>query len=266
MELCVATLNIWNRMGDWEARLAAIRHHLARLAPDVIGLQEVLQIDAGDGALFDQAALIAEGLGYSVAFGRHPLGHMGNAILSRFPIARAHVEPLPDGGTDERRSVLLAELDTPFGRWPIFCTHLNWKLDEGHVREAQVRFVADRVAALAPDAPNTFPPVVVGDLNAEPEADEIRFLRGLTSIGGTRVYFADCFGLTGEGPGTTFSRANPYAAPLREPNRRIDYVFVRGPDERGRGEPLGCEVSFDTPVGGAFPSDHFGVVARIAAP
>ncbi|MFO0671670.1 MAG: endonuclease/exonuclease/phosphatase family protein [Polyangiaceae bacterium] len=266
MELRVATLNIWNRMGDWDARLVAIREHLQKLAPDVIGLQEVLRIDVGGGEVFDQAALLADGLGYHVAYGRHPRGQMGNAILSRFPIVRTHVDPIPDGGTDERRSLVLAELDAPCGRIPFFCTHLNWKLDEGHVRESQVRFVTDRVAHAAPPDGTTFPPIVVGDFNAEPEADEIRFMRGLTSLGGKRVYFADCFGLEGAGPGTTFSRANPHAAPLREPNRRIDYVFVRGPDERGRGEPLAAEVCFDAPVGGAFPSDHFGVIARIAAP
>ena len=39
----VATLNIWNRFGPWEERLVAIRVRLAELAPDVIGLQEVLR-------------------------------------------------------------------------------------------------------------------------------------------------------------------------------------------------------------------------------
>lgn len=265
MALRVATLNIWNRMGAWEARLASIRHHLAALAPDVIGLQEVLRFEPGTGVDFDQAALIAEGFGYHVAYGRHPDAQhpMGNAILSRFPIARMQAMPLPHGGTDERRSVVFAELDAPFGRVPVFCTHLNWKLDEGHVREEQIRFVADRIRELAPEG-RSYPPILVGDLNAEPDADEIRFLRGLHTIGNGRVYFADCFALAGQGAGITFSRDNPHAAPLREPNRRIDYVFVRGPDEGGRGEPLTAGVCFDAAVDGTYPSDHFGVVTTLA--
>ena len=81
---------------------------------------------AGSGVDFDQAALIAEGFGFDVAYGRHPQAQhpMGNAILSRFPIVRTQAMPLPDGGTDERRSLVFAELDAPFGRVPFFCTHL----------------------------------------------------------------------------------------------------------------------------------------------
>jgi endonuclease/exonuclease/phosphatase family metal-dependent hydrolase len=259
--LRIATLNIWNRMGEWEARLAAIRHALRELSPDVIGLQEVLRFDG-----FDQAELVAEGMGYHIVYGRHPEAQhpMGNAILSRFPVLRSETLSLPTGDTDERRTAVFAELDTPAGRLPMFNTHLNWKLDEGHVRELQVRFITDAIADLAPLGTTAFPAVLVGDLNAAPESDEIRFLGGLTSLGGPRVYFADCFGLVGQGDGATFSRRNPYAAPLREPNRRIDYVFVRGPDDRGRGEPLEANVCFDAPHQGAFPTDHFGVVASLA--
>jgi len=59
------------------------------------------------------------------------------------------------------------------------------------------------------------------------------------------------------------ARRNPFAAPLREPDRRIDYIFVRGRDERFVGEPLEARVCFDQPVDGTFPSDHFGVVATL---
>ena len=63
----IITLNIWNRGGPWEERLAAIRAGVANLEPDVIGLQEVLRPASGDG--FDQALQIADGFGYHIAFG-----------------------------------------------------------------------------------------------------------------------------------------------------------------------------------------------------
>ncbi len=257
----VATLNIWSRFGPWEERLVGLRAGLRTVAPDVIGMQEVLRFPG-----MDQAALVSEGLGYEIAWGLTSDNHgfpTGNAILSKWPIARTEVVPLPNGGSDERRSIVFAELASPFGMVPFFCTHLNWMLHHGHVRQLQVKALAETVARFAPIS--GFPPIVVGDFNAEPDSDEIRFLRGLTGLGGPCVYFADAFGISGAGPGVTFSKRNDFAEPLREPERRIDYVFVRGPDDAQRGEPLDARVCFDEKHAGVFPSDHFGVVTTITA-
>lgn len=259
-----ATLNIWGRFGPWEERLVAIREGLRLHAPDVIGMQEVLVFEA-----FDQGRLVADGLGYEVAWGKASDNHgfpIGNAILSRWPIGRTEVIVLPSGGSDESRSAVFAELASPYGTIPFFCTHLNWKLDHGHIRQLQVRALVDAVRRLAPL--EGFPPVVVGDFNAEPDADEIRFMRGLTGLGGECVYFADSFGVAGDksaDSGVTFSKTNPFAEPLREPERRIDYVFVRGPDDAQRGEPREASVCFNQAREGAYPSDHFGVMATITA-
>jgi endonuclease/exonuclease/phosphatase family metal-dependent hydrolase len=264
MTLRVATLNIWNRFGPWEQRLAAIRSGVAALAPDLLGLQEVLRLAPGDGDALDQAAVIADGFGYHVAYARaHDERWYGNAALSRWPITHSQVFELPRGGTEEKRTLLHAEIASPHGAIPFFVTHLNWKFDEGHVREAQVREIAQRIASVV--RADGFPAILVGDFNAEPDSDEIRFLRGLAGLGATRrVYFQDAFALAGDGTsGHTFARRNTFAAPLREPDRRIDYVFVRGRDERMRGEPLEARVCFDSDAGGSFASDHFGVVATL---
>ena len=260
--LQVATLNIWNRFGPWEQRLAAIRAGVGELAPDIMGMQEVLRLAAGEGDSLDQAAAVAEGFGYHLAYGRSKDERWyGNAVLSRWPIVHTECFELPRCRTDEKRSLLLAAIDSPFGEIPFFVTHLNWRLDDGHTREAQVLDIAQRVRAVASE----FPAILVGDFNAEPGSDEIRYMRGLTSLGSTsRVYFQDAFADAGDGsPGYTFSRRNPFAAPLREPDRRIDYIFVRGRDERFRGEPLEARVCFDAPVDGTYPSDHFGVTAKL---
>ncbi len=256
-----ATYNTWNRFGPWEERLPRIRRALAALSPDVIGLQEVLVLPDGS---FDQTRLLSDGLGYHTAWGKaegepYPVG---NAILSRWPILRTESFELPWLETDERRCLVFAEIDAPIGRLPFFVTHLNWKLHHGHVRQAQVRRIAEIMLEVAPIS--GFPPVVAGDFNAEPASDEIRFMRGYTGLGGRCVYFADSFAVAGDGtPGTTFARRNPFALVGREPDRRIDYVFSRGPDHAGRGEPLAARVCFDQEIDGMFPSDHFGVIAAI---
>jgi endonuclease/exonuclease/phosphatase family metal-dependent hydrolase len=261
--LRVATLNIWNRFGPWEERAMAIRAGLRTVAPDILGLQEVLRLDEGVGDGLDQAAAIADSFGYHHAWASADGESWGNAALSRWPIAQSQAFDLPRLGTGEKRTLLFAEIDAPFGRVPFFVTHLNWKFDEGHVREAQVREISRRIEALV--SAEGFPAILVGDFNAEPCADEIRFLGGLTSLGGSRrVYFQDAYALVGDtAAGATYARRNPFAAPLHEPDRRIDYIFVRGRDERFRGEPLDARVCFDEPVGGVFASDHFGVMATL---
>ena len=40
-EITVATLNLFNRMSDWDARAALVVDQWGRLVPDVIALQEV---------------------------------------------------------------------------------------------------------------------------------------------------------------------------------------------------------------------------------
>lgn len=257
----VLTLNIWNRLGPWDERLAVIREGIRAMSPDLVGLQEVIEIPG-----HTQADTIAEGLGYHTAYGlANPYGEgvsLGNAALSRWPIRTRQVFPLPNGGTDENRSMLFAEIDSPHGLLPFFVTHLNWKLHEGVVREEQVQEVAARVKACAPI--EGLPPILTGDFNAQPDASEIRFLRGLQSLGGKSVYFADCFEQCGEGPGVTFDGVrNTFAEQYHEHPRRIDYVFVRGPDSDVRGKPRSAKVVFDEPRGGVFASDHFGVLAEI---
>src|SRR4051812_19787816 len=117
--LRILTLNIWNRQGPWERRLPLLREGIARVAPDLVGLQEV--IEAGGRS---QADDLREGLGYHAAFGTaHDHGggvRFGNAALSRWPIARSQVFPLPTGETDEHRSLLLAEVASPHGSLPFF--------------------------------------------------------------------------------------------------------------------------------------------------
>src|SRR3954471_14822278 len=94
--LRVLTLNIWNRQGPWEARLALIRRGIEALRPDLVALQEVLRFEGNPRT---QASEIAEGLGYHEAYGlAWEIGgglQFGNAILSRFPIVSSETFALP---------------------------------------------------------------------------------------------------------------------------------------------------------------------------
>lgn len=266
--LRVVTLNIWNNQGPWAERLRLIRRELPTLDAHLVGLQEVLHLEGAPAGTPDQGQAIADGLGYYVAYASawHIGGGLqfGNALLSRWPIVEAQNFILPVEPDDETRAVLFAAVDSPFGQIPVFVTHLSWQLHRSDVRQQQVAFIAQRVRELAPV--DGFPPVVMGDFNAEPESDEIRYLRGFNARLGRSVYFADCFAAAGDGtPGYTYARDNPYALRAHEPNRRLDYVFVRGPDRQLRGEPLSARLCFHRPENGVWPTDHYGVLAEIQA-
>jgi endonuclease/exonuclease/phosphatase family metal-dependent hydrolase len=260
--LRILTINIWNRQGPWEQRLSMLREGIRRLDPDLVGVQEVLESRG-----HSQADDLREGLGYEAAFGpAHDLGggvSFGNAVLSRWPIRGKKVFHLPTAGDEEKRSLLFCAIDSPHGSIPFFVTHLNWKFHHGATREQQVVRIAEHVMVEAPVG--GLPPVLVGDFNAQPDATEIRFLKGLHALEGRSVFFADCFGVTGEGPGYTFdSTQNPFAAPTHEYPRRIDYVFVRGPDKKVRGKPLAARVVMQEIADGACASDHYGVYAEVS--
>jgi endonuclease/exonuclease/phosphatase family metal-dependent hydrolase len=268
----ILTLNCWNVAEPLDARLALVRNEVARLAPDVVALQEI--IVRRDG--FDESAMILEGLGYDRVFGasfrwtdageyvgRDAEGDaFGNVVAARWPIVESYIEALPGHEDDDRRSALAAIVNTPAGRLPVVTTHLEWRFDAGHVRERQVLALAALVDHWK--ARGRLPPVVCGDLNAEPDSTEIRFLKGLASLDGRSTYLQDAWAVAGDGtPGYTWDNRNRFTALMHEPNRRIDYVLVGLPDRDGRGVVESAQVVLDTARDDVFPSDHFGVLADV---
>jgi endonuclease/exonuclease/phosphatase family metal-dependent hydrolase len=261
----ILTLNLWHDSGPWKERAVHIGELVDELAPDLIGFQEVL---SGPGV--DLAAELLEGRGYHLDFGAassfRRAGEQelwfGNAVASRWPILARDELRLPDAGDAETRSALRVTADSPSGPISFTSTHLNWRLHHGWVREDQVMALCDFVRAGRPK--DGFPPVLVGDFNAEPDSTEIRYVSGLQSLEGRSTYFVDAWRAAGEdGPGLTWSNRNDYARPWFEPDRRIDYVFVGPPRRDGVGRILACRVVGNQPRNGIWPSDHFGIFARL---
>ena len=258
--LRVVSWNLWWRFGPGEARAPAIRATLRELDADVVALQEVW--GEPGGATF--ASQLADELGYHHAYAqRLDLDgvHFGNAILSRWPIATTEVWPLPaPEDADERRTLVLAEVEGPRGRFQVFCTHLNWRFDHSEIRQRQVRFVCERIAECRP---RDYPPILCGDLNAAPDSDEIRMLTGRSALPVPNLVFHDAWEVAGEGPGMTWSNDNPYARLDLEPARRIDYVLVGWPRAHGAGHVTSCRVIGQDAIDGVVPSDHYGVLAEL---
>jgi endonuclease/exonuclease/phosphatase family metal-dependent hydrolase len=256
----VLSWNIWWRFGPWEERFPAIEATIRALDPDVVALQEVW----GERDGTSSASKLADALGYEHVFA-HRLEIdgvlFGNAVLSRWPIVDSEEWPLPARpDAEELRTLLLAEIDGPRGRFQVFCTHLNWRFDHSDVRQEQVRYICERIAERRPRA---FAPILCGDMNAAPDSTEIHMLTGRTSLPVPKLVLHDAWEVAGDGPGLTWSNENPYARLDLEPARRIDYIFSGWPREHGAGHAVSCGVIGQDAVDGVVPSDHYGVVAEL---
>lgn len=283
--LRVLQLNTWNVEGPWPARLAEITALIAHHGPDVICLQEV--VAGADGR--STAHIIAEQASASgprdwhVAFAATPYpdevegvpdgAQWGVAVLSRWPIATTAWRLLTDGYPS-----MWIVLHARTNGVDVFSVHLTPAAHDSVWRERQALEVDDFVRQHR-DPGSPLPAVIGGDLNAAPDASEIRFLCGLQSLDGRSTYFQDAWAVAGDGtPGYTWDPANPFAAPLHLHPKRVDYVLVGdhfplnapsapgAPPGDGTGRVVHCEVVGRVPLTGTHASDHHGVLAHVAWP
>jgi endonuclease/exonuclease/phosphatase family metal-dependent hydrolase len=264
----ILSWNRWWRYGPWERRREAIAATLAEVKPDICGLQEVWATPGEN-----LAAALASQLGMQWCWAAAATGRgrgdeelsIGNAILSRWPIAAQAAADLPAGDlAEERRVAVHARVEAPGGALPVFTTHLIYGPGRSQLRLAQVRRLAEFVAEHAADC--AYPPVVTGDLNAEPGSDELRLLGGLLTppaVPGLVLIDAWRYADPGD-PGFTWDHRNGYQAGSVIPDSRIDYVLT-GLPRRGLGKVRSAGLAGTAPVNDVWPSDHFAVVADVQA-
>lgn len=275
--LRVATFNIraaigpgpfpdrWWRHADPQ-RLMRIARVIESLDADLVALQEVA-LFATDGTVVDQAAELGRLTGYEQRYAATrsfaieddgpPLGAglFGNALLSRHPIRSATTLGLPmapddawveppgadhpaagiryadaPGSVRERRCLLVCEVELPWGTATVASTHFS------HVGSGERRLQANAAAFALRDRP--LPLVLLGDLNATIESDELEPLRDR---------MVDAFAATGTPPGHDARRSTDEGQP-------IDQVLLQGIEARD------CRVARE--AGDA--SDHYPVLATLS--
>jgi endonuclease/exonuclease/phosphatase family metal-dependent hydrolase len=257
--------NLWWRHGPWEERQQAIAATLAAVQPDLCGFQEVWG-GPGESLAIDLAGRLGMHWCWAEAGKvRDPGGtelFIGNAILSRWPITTQEASALPVSATDETRVAVHARIDAPGGALPMFTTHLTYGPGRSALRAAQVRALARFVEEHSGGC--AYPPVVTGDLNAEPGSDELRLLGGLLAdpaVPGLVLLDAWRYADPGD-PGFTWDLRNGYQGDSLIPDSRIDYILV-GLPRQGRGRVESVRLAGTAPVDGVWPSDHFAVVADL---
>lgn len=213
-ELTVLTFNIRHGVGtDDRLDLGRIAGIIARQRPDVVALQEVDRRFGARSDDVDQPAWLGEQLDMIPLFGPQlaypspkpgaPPQEYGTALLAARPVNSWDLSLLPTPAGYEGRVLLSAELSlgrTGAQAVRVCCTHLSFE-DAGS-RVAQVAAIAELVDPVSPT-------VLMGDLNADPESREIRYLHN---------HLTDSWQLAGCGDGYTFE--------AQHPDRRIDYILV----------------------------------------
>jgi endonuclease/exonuclease/phosphatase family metal-dependent hydrolase len=285
-DLRVITLNFWGTEPPLERRLELATRQLLALAPDVLCMQEVRPLDGVGGRT--TADVLAEALGMHAHYvtsctwnagdaGMARAGQEGLAIVSRAPLLEVETLALPEPRMADARLLLSGRVATDADPVWVHTTHLHYRLDDGVAREQQVLAIDAAIRALGRER-DSAPQILCGDFNATPDSDEMRFLRGLTTLDGRRTHFQDAWLRLhrepgpGDGPadGITWSSDNELTRPLRslDIDRRIDYVYVTSRKKDGRATVHDCRVVLterepDGPNGDFCATDHYGVLADI---
>jgi endonuclease/exonuclease/phosphatase family metal-dependent hydrolase len=228
-ELVVATYNVHR----WTAAAGGARGPdperaafvISELGADVLALQEVVRPFAGE----DPLIRLADQLRLHVAFVTtriHRLGELGNAILSRWPIASASLLDL-NFSRIERRTAVAAQLVSEAGPLSLVATHLAIV---DRTRHRQVRHLLDH--------PNLQGPVILlGDMNMWRTNDKA-----------TKALEAEL---------PTHSEIDwPASFPAARPVLALDRIYARGAKV--------LEVRAHQSPAAKRASDHLPVVARVS--
>jgi endonuclease/exonuclease/phosphatase family metal-dependent hydrolase len=255
-ELTVATLNLFNNEhGRWNDRAPLVHAQARALDADVLLFQEVA---AGS----DQVDGIVDALGDGYVAvpldNPDPESIKSLAVVTRLAV-EAHDACTDLGAGDIALRVRLAPAEGP--EVDVVTTHLHFGPSRrgSEIRAAQTRRL---LAWLGPVGDR--PAIVGGDFNATPAGDTIKGIK--------RVLRSAHEEANGDEPEwthpTPFVHAIDAQAAFGVPvlpdgkGHAIDYVFVSPPVD-----VVSCRTAFDQPAPdepSLYPSDHIGLVARVA--
>ncbi len=267
--LRVVSLNLACHL-PWSERKPEIVAWLHRLDPDVVLLQENTGRPGRSWA--DE---LGEILNLSVATSDDAAGAFGNAVLSRWVIDEQTAIELPWLPHDERAhfSGFLgpSALRVRTSGMYFISVHLAAEPDRSANRCDQVL----TIHRACQETSCGFPVVFGGDFNADPDSDEIRFLRGASALGSVGAAYQEAWTSCGQGAGFTLDRRNSWHAlrPIR--NRRVDYIFAGDPyflaeEFGGPGHLTGLvtkvALAFNETLTDTFASDHFGLAVEVQLP
>lgn len=295
--------NIWNFNGDWGSRSELIAEAMRQpplytgegtdQVPDIVAVQEVRHDNGGPGNVgpdrsrhqVDHLLWRMESFGlYQVIWvpamsyvqvDRGGLSYQteGPTLMSRLPILRTDALQLTrhwpaDNGDEHQRLCLGATVLTEaLGPVNVLTSHLSLSDSARLVNVYEICRWAKREWSSAGGA-ITF---LMGDLNMVPSDPAMQFLLGNEEFRGETCDFRDVWDIAGqrvhelggefEEKGITFNNLDD------KPNKRIDFILVRGPVPDGSFplfEVVGSKAK--SRKSKVAPSDHLGLRVHVDPP
>lgn len=241
----VATLNLFNRIGDWEKRAPLVIEQLESLMPDVIALQELdLMLDQGMSVAREINHRLAERPHYRIKHAASPgkrASYHGIGTLSRLEFLEHEVLDLMTFERVAQRSVFHCG-DRPFA---FVNTHLHHPPEAEAERVQQLEYL---LGWLNRD-PRSLPLIIAGDFNSYGHEKAVALMKSR---------FRSAFEVAhGHEPEKT------WPTPVNDwdpsPPGTLDYIYLSR-DFR----VVEAGLAFDTPSPAdarLYPSDHLGLFA-----
>lgn len=248
-DLAVATLNLFNRMGDWDARAPLVLDQWVRLSPDIIALQEVSLLTDQGTWLCREVNERRDGVPhYRIKHAAHPdkapaAAGLGVASILE-PIAHAILDLMSFESMAQR---LVFELEGR--RFAFVGTHLHYPVDAADARVRQTEYLL----AWLDRHNDGLPVILIGDFNAyaDPPEKTVQILKSRFRSAHEAAH--------GHEPEKTWP--TPVNTWDKSPPGTLDYIWV-SPEWH----VLDAGLCFDEPSPkdpDLYPSDHFGVYARV---
>jgi len=259
--LNVLTWNIDRNETDISLRYDNILLEISKTNADIVCLQENFK---------SEKLSVAKSL-----IENHDYNLINSNEKDMFVLAKncTEVEPLVDSITEDYLAAGFFKIKNQ--KLLVGSAHLSWGTGKENVRLSEVLSIENLFKAHTDLDPfrgeNNIIGILCGDLNTEPESSSIRFLKGLGVENHMSTMWTDSW-VVGNGEGITSSSSNLLAGRTAKsvglgtgnlPNRRIDYILVRGyaysrPGEFESSVLVGVTENKDLAC-----SDHYGILTKI---
>lgn len=268
----IATLNLLHSNSFLDKRYEMLSEELQTIKPDILHLQEVNL--AGHEAYIhkiSQYGFKTIHTGPSIVSLNGKDRTSCNMTLTNMP---SDYEVLKSKGNHTVPLIpTLITYNSYKGKMIVtFNVHLAWGEAE-HIRALQVKEIVEKAENIKSYDPQAII-VIAGDFNTEDDSDSILFLKGKRALENNSTLWVDAWSIDKSEskyftsvPKGILSEETAKSAGIKDysliPNRRIDYIFVKGWAYGRDGYPSNFNIWADKMVEEISISDHFGVYADL---